>query len=406
MKKRILFVDDEQNLLDGLRRALRGQRKEWDMAFVLSGCEALELARKEHFDAVVCDMRMPGMDGIELLNNLASLQPDLIRIVLSGHSDRSMDMHSAVLTHQYLAKPCDIEILKAVLTRALHLRDALTNERLQSLVTGMSFLPSLPAIYKELTERMQSPNATIREIGDILAKDPAMTAAILKMVNSAFFGIGRHVSSPTEAATLLGMNMLKALALSVGIFSQFNASQFKVEDFSIDTLWRHSQAVAALAKQIAQAEGCEKEFIENCLVAGLLHDIGILVLAENVPDDFIRCNRLMTEEGMDRYSAEHEIFGATHGMVGAYLLGLWGLDDQVVDAVAFHQCPTEAQHPTLSPLAIVYIAGALDKAESDQDLTAPESPLDAHYLQTVGLKADRLEHWRALQIEADEALEQ
>jgi len=406
MKKRILFVDDEQNLLDGLRRALRGQRQEWDMVFALSGYEALELVRKGHFDAVVCDMRMPGMDGIELLNNLVSLQPDLIRIVLSGHSDRSMDIHSAVLTHQYLAKPCDIEILQAVLVRAFRLREALTNERLQGLVTSMGFLPSLPAIYKELTERMQSPNATIREIGDILAKDPAMTAAILKMVNSAFFGIGRPVSSPVEAASLLGMNILKALTLSVGIFSQFNAAQPKVENFSIDTLWRHSQAVATLAKQIAQAEGCEREFIESCLVAGLLHDIGVLILVQNVPDDFIRCNRLMTEEGMDRRSAEHEIFGATHGMLGAYLLGLWGLNDQVVDAVAFHQCPTEAQQQILSPLAIVYIADMLEKTEPDQDLAAPESPLDVHYLQAVGFEVDRLKHWRTLQIESDWALEQ
>jgi len=404
MKKRILFVDDEQKLLDGLRRALRGQRKEWEMVFVLSGPEALELIKKERFDAVVSDMCMPGMDGIELLNELASLQPDLIRIVLSGHSDRSMDMHAAVLSHQYLAKPCDIEILKAVLIRALRLRESLANERLQSLVGSLNALPSVPIVYKELIERMRSPDATIREIGGILSKDPAMTATVLKMVNSAFFGIGRRISSPIDAASLLGMNILKSLALSVGVFSQFNASQFEVKDFSIDILWRHSLATGALAKLIAQAEGCDNKITEHCLVAGLLHEIGILILALNIPDKFTYCHQLMVENGVDRLTAEMEVFGTTHGMVCAYLLGLWGLDDQVVDAVAFHQCPAEAHHHTLSPLAIVYFADVLEKTKPDQDLTAPESPLDMRYLQELKIKEDCLKRWRMLQAECDEIL--
>jgi len=400
MKKRILFVDDEQSLLDGLRRALRGQRKEWDMVFVLSGREALELAKSKPFDAVVSDMRMPGMDGIELLNKLVSLQPDLIRIVLSGHADENMTMHSVTLTHQYLAKPCDIEILKAVLSRAFHLREALTNERLQGLVAGMSSLPSLPAVFNELTKRLQSPDTTIREIGEVIAKDPAMTAEILKMVNSAFFGIGRHVSSPAEAASLLGLNILKALVLSVGIFSQFNASQFKIKDFSIDVLWRHSLAVGALAKRIAQTKECEKEFIENCLLAGLLHDIGILILAQNTPDEFIQCRVLMAEQGVDRYSAEQEVFGATHGMVGAYLLGLWGLEDQVVDAVAFHQQPGSTAYEGFTPLAVVHVADMLDKTGPGQDLAALESALDMDYIRKLGF-SDQLACWQALHATAD-----
>ena len=399
MKKRILFVDDEQSLLDGLRRALRGQRKEWDMSFALSGAEALQMAAEQPFDAVVTDMRMPGMDGIQLLEKLIKDHDYLVRVVLSGHSDEEMTLRSVELTHQYLAKPCDIEILKIVLIRAFALRDKVHNSQIRDMVTGMNALPSLPAIYEEITQALQSPDITTRDVGRIISKDPAMTAKILQMVNSAFFGIGRTVSNPAEAASLLGMDLLKNLVLSAGIFSQFDSEKFNNTDFSFEGLWRHSMEVASLAKKIALAEGGDNTCIENCVVAGLLHDIGKLVLADNYPDEYRQM--LIKAEEVGFNEAEQQLFNVSHGAIGAYLLGLWGLSEQVVEAVAFHQTPSETAYPIFSPLTAVHIASAIVDYDAGTPATLIDFGLDNDYLEKLGL-ADRLESWLELAAESDE----
>ncbi|MCG7981912.1 MAG: response regulator [Candidatus Thiodiazotropha lotti] len=392
-KKRILFVDDEGNILSGLRRSLRAYRKQWDMLFVDSGQEALSKAEETHIDAVITDMRMPGMDGAQLLDLIAQNHPHVVRIVLSGQSDQETVMKTVGPAHQYLNKPCEVEVLKATLVRAFSLRDLLGKSELKSLISGMRALPSLPTIYNELVSLIQDPNTAVADIGRLIAKDPAMTVKTLQLVNSAFFGLGRHISNPVDAASLLGMEILKPLVLSIGIFQQFDQDKLSTKEFSLDSLWAHSMKVGSLAKQIANLQGMEKTLIEDCLLAGMLHDIGKLILALNLPEDYSRMESLLTDQQQSRTSAEVDIFGATHGTVGAYLLGLWGLPESVVEAVALHNLPSLQAEKTFSPLTIVHTANALIHQHGTE--TAETSPLDREYLQTLGM-LDQLDQWQSL----------
>ncbi|MEW8405899.1 MAG: response regulator [Candidatus Thiodiazotropha taylori] len=392
-KKRILFVDDESNILSGLRRSLRAYRKQWDMLFVDSGPEALSKADETHIDAVITDMRMPGMDGAQLLDAIAQHHPHVVRIVLSGQSDQETVMKTVGPAHQYLNKPCEVEVLKATLVRAFSLRDLLGQSELKSLISGMRALPSLPTIYNELVSLIQDPNAAVADIGRLIAKDPAMTVKTLQLVNSAFFGLGRHISNPVDAASLLGMEILKPLVLSIGIFQQFEEEKLATNDFSLDSLWNHSMQVGSLAKQIANQEGMDKTAIEDCLLAGMLHDIGKLILALNIPDRYSELDTALADKQQSRSSMEQEIFGTTHGAVGAYLLGLWGLPESVVEAVALHNQPELQAEKVFSPLTIVHVANALI-----HELT-PETPatslLDRNYLQNIGV-LDQLSQWQSL----------
>ena len=222
MKKRIIFVDDEPNLLKGLSRMLRPLREEWEMLFVGSGSDALAALEKDAFDVVVSDMRMPGMDGAQLLAEVAQRYPQIVRIVLSGHMDKEMIYRSVGRAHQYLAKPCDAARLKSTVARACTIRDSLADKFLKELVAGMKSLPSLPSLYIELVEYLQSPEASIQTVGKIIARDVGMTAKILQLVNSAFFGLSRKVGSPSQAVSLLGLDTIRALVLSVQAFSQFD----------------------------------------------------------------------------------------------------------------------------------------------------------------------------------------
>ncbi|MEW8496456.1 MAG: HDOD domain-containing protein, partial [Candidatus Thiodiazotropha taylori] len=240
---------------------------------------------------------------------------------------------------------------------------------------------------------IQDPNAAVADIGRLIAKDPAMTVKTLQLVNSAFFGLGRHISNPVDAASLLGMEILKPLVLSIGIFQQFEEEKLATNDFSLDSLWKHSMQVGSLAKQIANQEGMDKTAIEDCLLAGMLHDIGKLILALNIPDRYSELDTALADKQQSRSSMEQEIFGTTHGAVGAYLLGLWGLPESVVEAVAMHNQPELQAEKVFSPLAIVHVANALIHE------LAPETPatslLDRNYLQNIGM-LDQLSQWQSL----------
>ncbi|MCG8017591.1 MAG: response regulator [Candidatus Thiodiazotropha sp. 'RUGA'] len=392
-KKRILFVDDESNILSGLRRSLRAYRKHWDMLFVDSGQEALSKADETHIDAVITDMRMPGMDGAQLLDAIAQNHPHVVRIVLSGQSDQETVMKTVGPAHQYLNKPCEVEVLKATLVRAFSLRDLLGQSELKSLISGMRALPSLPTIYNELVSLIQDPNTAVADIGRLIAKDPAMTVKTLQLVNSAFFGLGRHISNPVDAASLLGMEILKPLVLSIGIFQQFEQEKLATKDFSLDSLWKHSMQVGSLAKQIANQEGMDKTAIEDCLLAGMLHDIGKLILALNLPERYSELDTALADKQQPRSTTELEIFGTTHGAVGAYLLGLWGLPASVVEAVAMHNQPELQAEKMFSPLTIVHVANALIHELGTE---APAtSILDRDYLQKLGV-LDQLSQWQSL----------
>ena len=391
--KRILFVDDEPNVLSGLRRSLRGQRKIWEMEFAESGQEALAKADETHLDAVVTDMRMPGMDGAELLDRIAQRHPHVVRVVLSGQSDQESVMKTVGPAHQYLNKPCEIDALKATLARAFSLRDILGQDRLKSLISGMRTLPSLPAIYGELINLLQDPNTSVADIGRLIANDPAMTVKILQLVNSAFFGLGRHVSNPVDAASLLGLDVLKPLILSIGIFKQFEAEKLGVGAFSLESLWAHSTRVGSLANSIAKAEGLVSPETEDALLAGMLHDIGKLILVLNLPEAYKELEGLTLETQAERDDAEVDIFGATHGAVGAYLLGLWGLPESVVEAVALHNQPYMQAEKEFGMLSLVHVANALVHDDEGED--SLETKLNRDYLNEVGVSG-RIEAWKGL----------
>src|SRR5581483_11879011 len=282
--RQILFVDDESRVLDGLRRLFYPLRAEWQMSFANSGSEALELMSKTEFEVVVTDIRMPGMDGTELLAEVREHHPKALRIILSGQADRDLTLKSAALAHQYLSKPCDADTLKLTIARASALKDVLGEPGLQAIVSKANSLPSVPTLYSQLLQQLESSNSSIEDVANVIIKDTAMTAKILQLVNSAFFGSRRRIADPKEAVLYLGFDTLKALTLAVKVFSRFTVS--KSSHFSIDAVANHSVLTATLARKIGKPIGLTREQIEDAYLAGLLHDLGKLLLVDNLPDQY------------------------------------------------------------------------------------------------------------------------
>ncbi|MCD6327427.1 HDOD domain-containing protein [bacterium] len=390
MKKRILFVDDEPNVLLALRRMLHSARGEWDMSFAESGQEALDLLDKDRFDVIVSDMRMPGMDGAQLLAEVRERYPYMVRIVLSGQSDQETILRSVGPAHQYLSKPCDAATLKATVSRACSLRAVLGSESIQRCVLMLKSLPSLPSLYVKLMDELRSPSPSIAKVGEVISADVGMTAKILQLVNSAFFGISQHVSSPTQAVNLLGLETIKALVLSAQVFSQFEVEQLPPHLAS--HLWNHSLATGAYSRAIARLEDSDAQTSDHAFMAGLLHDVGKLALAVNLLDRYSKALELSEREQLPLINAEFQTMGVSHAEVGGYLLSLWGLPDPIVEAVTFHHYPGECPAKDFIPLTAVYAANIIEH-EMRPDGADVASVADTEYLSGLGL-GKRFDVWR------------
>jgi HD-like signal output (HDOD) protein/CheY-like chemotaxis protein len=374
--KRILFVDDEVAVLDGLRDRLRKQRRQWEMVFAVGGPAALAECARGAFDIVVSDMRMPGMDGAALLSQIKESYPMTVRIVLSGHAEREAVMRTLAVAHQYLSKPCDSETLQSVLTHALSLQALMSDDTLRSLVGSVDKLPSPSKIYLELTALLARSTPSVDDIVKVVERDPAMCLKVLQVVNSAFFGLQRRVTGMRDAIAYLGVDLLKSLALAAQIFADAESLQ-GFDCGRLANLQRHSFLVARLARKLAPCRG------DDAFVAGMLHDVGSIVLALADRDRVEARNAASRERGVPVYVVERERLNVTHAEVGAYILGTWGVPLGVVEAVAGHHEPRRFGNASFDAMTAVHIAEAL-VTESESDAPAG-TLLDATHLTELGV---------------------
>ncbi len=387
-RKRLLFVDDEPMVLKGLQRSLRGMRREWEMTFVAGGREALDAMRRDAFDVIVSDMRMPEMDGAQLLEIIKQDHPRVVRIILSGQLDREMTLKSVRLAHQHLSKPCEADVLKDALAKTFALNRILAHEGLKKVVAQIDALPSMPAICMEVMEAVQAPEASIQNVADIIARDLGMAAKMLQMVNSAFFGLCRRVTDIRDAVVLLGLDAIKSLVLSVNVFSAFNKEKLSGLDF--DGLWDHSLVTGGYARQIMRSAEQSRDAVNAAFMAGMLHDVGKLILAVNFGEAYREALEAPPEDTRTLWAREQALFGASHAEIGAYLMGLWGLETALLAAIAFHHNPHQSQVREFGPVAAVHLA---DRFDHERRHGAACFQGNENYLQMIGVR-DQVDAWQ------------
>lgn len=393
---RMLCVESQPADLAELRVALQVMQDEWDLSFATDGRQALDqlFGASEPFDVLVTAIRLSDTDVRRMLEEVRRNCPQTIRIVLSAQTaaDRVATLNAAGLAHQYLPKPCDVAVLKAVVDQACALRELLHSARLRQAIAAMKTLPSLPAIYYMLMRQLQSPDASLKAVGRIIARDSGMTAKILQLVNSAYFGVQQRVSDPVQAVIYLGLETIKALALSAQAFSQFE--RVHVGSLSLYALQQHSLMVAALARRFAESEQAERQVADYALAAGLLHDVGKLVLAVNRTELYSHAMELADGQQIPLFRVERELFGACHGEVGAYLVGIWGLPNPIVEALAYHHQPADYLSRQFNPVLAVHVANALVLEVSPLPGSNHQALLDLDLMARIPGMLERLPVWR------------
>ena len=387
----ILFVDDEPNVLEGLQRMLFPLQGEWTMAFASSGPRALELLEQNRFDVVVSDMRMPGMDGAQLLAEVKKRCPDALRFALSGQSESEVVYRSVGEAHQFLSKPCKPKLLKECVDKAFALRDLLASDSLKAVVAQIRALPPVPQVYAKLCEALKSSECSIADVGRVIEMDLAMTAKILQVTNSAFFGLRRQVTTAAHAASVLGLNTIKALVLATGLFAPMQGARLP-RGFSLDVLWKHSMIVGAYAQAICQTEDISKEVAGDAYTAGLLHDTGELVFASACAEDYARVHDFARVNAVPLSDAEKAELGCTHAEVGAYLLGIWGLPHSIIESVAYHHRPADCVGSGFSPLTAVHAGDVLAYAHQKEAFNHPLPRMNVAYIEKLGLEG-RTDAW-------------
>ena len=357
----VMFVDDEPRVLTGIERALMMADMEWNYRFANSGQEALAMLDELPADVVVSDMRMPFMDGAELLRQVRERWPATIRIILSGYSDTDATLRMLDVAHQFVAKPCDSTQLLATVESAMGIRALCEDPGVLDVVGRVSRLPAAPKVFTEVCRLMADPDSSTHQIAELLGGDPALSAKILQLANSAYFARGNPIHDVGQAIARLGLDNVRLLVLASQVFADGS------EDPSIDALQRRALLASHLATQIVLKRGEPKS---PAPAAALLAQVGL-----TIPE----------MRRADLSGATTACDTPLHVAVGAYLLAMWGLPMDIVNAVAYHHNPGRRAVSDFDTAGVVHVATALAQGEQP----------DLAYLDKVGV-ADQWPQWQAL----------
>ncbi|MDZ7630397.1 MAG: response regulator [Gemmatimonadaceae bacterium] len=386
---RLVLLDNEHHVADAHRRALRTVRPEWDVVLATTAHAALAALEAAPADVFISEIGRPSDDAIELFDTVKTRWPATIRIALSEFADRSVALRLERSVHRFLHTPCDTYMLAMLIERSSTLRNAIDDPAVLDAIGGLEAIPRPPVTVQALEKVLADPDAGVIAVAAVINRDAALTARLLRVVNSSFFGVGRQVTRVDAAVNFMGVSLVRAIALADGATRSFKVAP---DVLDLDEWNMHAVRVAASARDITLAVSPQdRALADEAFLAGLLHDVGQVVMAGVAPDAWRALESSAVEEGLPLHDVEHRADRVSHAVVGAYLLSLWGLPSSVVEAVAFHHTPERIAGSLFDASIAVHVADAL--AARPTGRTAPLLHLPS--VAAAGISDELLQAWRA-----------
>jgi putative nucleotidyltransferase with HDIG domain len=374
---RILVLIDDLATLAQVEPHFSELPEYWKVHVTQTADNALNLLEQVPFELIFVDLKAGPFASVQLLHQVWTKHPSVIRFLLADSMPADLMVSCALGPHQVLQKPLDATVIRAALERAKLVDRLFQNKDLQSLVSRIRTFPSRPTVYVEIMKELRSSTASSQTVGELVARDLAISSKLLQITNSAFFGFGRPISAPSDAVLLMGMETTASLVLGIEAFSRLD--NVKLLYFSTDQVWKHCQNVANAARALTHFLTNDEELAHDAYTAALLHDIGKLALAVNLQEPYRDALNLGREKNLPAWEVERQAFGATHAEAGAYLLSLWGLPAKVIEAVAGHHLPARELSSDFTALTAVHLANALENSFAQERNGAPEIQLDLDY---------------------------
>lgn len=387
---RLLFVGGSLTWFQQIERDLGCIQPTWVCLRADDSGLAMDALTSDNFNALIIESSLS--DGVALLRVLAREITQTVCLVRCDITDRAAVARWDQSGATPLADVADAAMLAATVKRSVRLREWMLDPGIKMLLPQIHKLPTSPKLHEQVTKELKSEDGSFSVVADLISEDPVMSAKILQVANSALFSPNHEVTDANEAVMLLGSERIRSLILLAGVFSQY--ANARCTGFSPEPIWSHSLEVGTFARNIALAETKDEKIAEAAFTAGLLHDIGKLILAGNVPDMYSAVRREQIQGKVSSREAEINVMGTTHAELGACLLGTWGLPLTILEAIARHHQPSRFPDAECALLAFVHAANIFTKEKAKVPNVTPE-PLDIPYLARVGF-GDCANRWRTL----------
>ncbi len=345
--------------------------------------KAKTIIEAESINIVIAILELPDGTGTDLHKYICENHNSIIRFLYTEDNDKSIVYNSAGYIHQYMNQECKPAQFIQIVKNAFGLKSVLANEDLHNRISGITNLPNPPEIYNQLVTELQKEDPSVRNVADLIKKDISITAKVLHMVNSAFFGLPTHVENPLHAVNLLGIDTVQSMVLTAGVFNLFKDPG--IPGYSVESIYSNSLAVGTSSRHLANAFGLMTKHTEDALMAGMLHDIGKLVMLSYFPEEFKQSVKLSTEKEIPLFEAEKHILGVSDAEIGAHLLSLWGLPNSILEAIALHYNPNNAPAPITNVLTAVHLGYALNYDIQNNIRKENLSAVDMEYLDKLNL---------------------
>lgn len=382
----ILIVDDDRLVLRSLARALRRARPGWTIDTESRPDQALALLNQKTYDIVISDLDMPEIDGAQLLREVQKRKPSVVRIAFTGSQDSKSAMRLVGPAHQYLTKPLAPRDLLDTLERAMALGRTLKNPVVARVVSRKNALPMLSSTYVRLIDAIERED--VEEAVSCARADPALAARVMQLASSALFG---RIHAPRDLRTavmVIGVNTLRALVLEQAVVTRLVPSPTTI---SVDDLQSRGMMTGILAREAMRLS----ELRDLAFIVGILHGVGHLVLAARAPKLYRRAQQVAMKDELSISEALLSTLQVSEAEVGAYLLGLWGLPELVVDVIARQHQPVEQGyrgHPDLRLSLYLATRLAQNPAAPLRKNAGASLDLDEEAIERAGLgkELDRL----------------
>lgn len=258
-------------------------------------------------------------------------------------------------------------------------------DHMMNTLASVKDLPTLPVIALEINKMLASDRTSVNSLSRIIEKDQAIVSKLLKLVNSSFFGVRSKVSSVKEAVVRLGFNSVRNVVVSVSIFESLTLDHSEDLHFSLVDFWEHSIAVAVISRYLSEQTGIQDP--DDCFVAGLLHDMGLIVIARCFPESLVNIMRKVKERSVSLYDAEKEVLPIRHNKIGEVVAKKWQLPPSVCDALKYHHAPNRsAVNPEL--LTLVYLGDIITRRYFTSAIN-PVAQMISPVLSNVGASSEK-----------------